>query len=975
MQIRSPKQYQSLSLAREERYATKPQTNWGTIDKSTIADFSFQNNRSQYCLAVLTEGLGETQARRFLAKCGIRAPSVYAFYEEQKKLEEKIDIIIEKNLSEIQDTLGPHTVFGVDCSWSARRNAESALTIFMDIKTHKIFDKVIISRNECISDEYFEGPSNMMEYAAIKSKADEFKANYKFVGFVHDFDVHTAPCLQPDNETGQLIEFLDPGHLKKTLENIFKQHNTENYMYKLKNTILTRFSSIVRDKKLTIEQKVNEWYNTPLYIITSAKANKGYLSPLSDALRELSLGDSKEIAHSKSQPISSFSIEDALNFYNANMSQSLSQKIGPDVALSCLQLFLSDTEWLIRKCGCFDTQQNESFNAIKAKMCPKHLHFQRSFKIRCHLAILKWNLGQNWYLEIARELNIIINEEECKHTLIMDEQQRAEMRLKSKDPEEQKRRNMKRKERRESHKSSNSLKAHSYAKTSKDTDNKSKTTLTRYEKARNTTYIPLPSISNFTSNNCFMISILQLIRHTNPEINMQIASNHIFHILMTKLNNGDSISEDEMNYVRRTYFADVFNLDSQEDAAEFYDYVMHQINEIGHHNPLLSDLLQTFEDSYYYTINWEMECLECHMKSSIRETGFTFTIPTTTLSFIQNISQCFDDKIISHCADCKKDTLHQASGIFQKSPKYLLIQLMRFNFENGVINKNDETIQIPNNLLLPQLKQQYDLKGITYHIGDNTKNGHYITKCLCSNGVETFDDERCTLDQSQRILPSAHAYLVLYHNHQTSEQQFNFLSNRDKIIKESLAILEQQKKITKEKSTKTLLKSKKKIKPKYFISPYQLHIQKEKETLVDTDKFREFARRFSYMFSFHTFDWAHGITNLYELKQLLGIVIWNYLQFAAMTHETLFKFTLSFSEQNFFSNSAKFLIFLVLEKAMKLETRSEKLYEKLLYYFQEVIFCEIVSKEEIHKEHISKKKNITLNKSFENIMNILEESC
>ena len=128
----------------------------------------------------------------------------------------------------------------------------------MDTKKKKIFDKVIVSRDPNISDFYFRGPSNMMEFEAIKRKASEIKTNYKYIGFVHDFDVHTAPCLQPEKETGQLIEFLDPGHLKKTLDNIFKQHNTENYLYQLKNTILARFSEIVRKKTLTIEQKVAE---------------------------------------------------------------------------------------------------------------------------------------------------------------------------------------------------------------------------------------------------------------------------------------------------------------------------------------------------------------------------------------------------------------------------------------------------------------------------------------------------------------------------------------------------------------------------------------------------------------------------------------------------------------------------------------------------------------------------------------------
>lgn len=45
--------------------------------------------------------------------------------------------------------------------------------------------------------------------------------NYESIGIIHGFDVETAPAFQPYSETGQLIEYLDPGHLKIVLENFF----------------------------------------------------------------------------------------------------------------------------------------------------------------------------------------------------------------------------------------------------------------------------------------------------------------------------------------------------------------------------------------------------------------------------------------------------------------------------------------------------------------------------------------------------------------------------------------------------------------------------------------------------------------------------------------------------------------------------------------------------------------------------------
>lgn len=127
-------------------------------------------------------------------------------------------------------------------------------------------DYVIVSRDPNISDIELSGTSNMMENAAVKSKKNEYLKNYKFIGFVHDFDVDTAPALQPDDGSGQLIEYLDPGHLKKVVENKFLTHNEDNNLYQLKDNILNRFSYIVRNRETSMEEKVVEWHKTPDWI-------------------------------------------------------------------------------------------------------------------------------------------------------------------------------------------------------------------------------------------------------------------------------------------------------------------------------------------------------------------------------------------------------------------------------------------------------------------------------------------------------------------------------------------------------------------------------------------------------------------------------------------------------------------------------------------------------------------------------------
>ena len=75
----------------------------------------------RFALAVLTEGLGETQARRFLAKLNIKSPGPNAFYREQDKLADIIEKIVEDDFKIIQSNLPPCSIFGLDCSWSGRR--------------------------------------------------------------------------------------------------------------------------------------------------------------------------------------------------------------------------------------------------------------------------------------------------------------------------------------------------------------------------------------------------------------------------------------------------------------------------------------------------------------------------------------------------------------------------------------------------------------------------------------------------------------------------------------------------------------------------------------------------------------------------------------------------------------------------------------------------------------------------------------
>lgn len=101
---------------------------------------------------------------------------------------------------------------------------------------------------------------------------------------------------------------------------------------------------------MSIEQKVKEWFETTNWIIET-REKKRYLT-------------------------------------NENNSK---RRLSPEEGKAALNVFLQETEWFIRKCGSYDTQSVESFNSFKADICPKGNAFGYSFRMRCFIAILKWN--------------------------------------------------------------------------------------------------------------------------------------------------------------------------------------------------------------------------------------------------------------------------------------------------------------------------------------------------------------------------------------------------------------------------------------------------------------------------------------------------------------------------------------------------------------------------------------------------------
>ena len=72
----------------------------------------------EYCLACLSEGLGETQARRFLSKLRIKCPSQASFYRAQSKILKDVEELSEESMQKVRKHLLPGTIFSSSCLFS-----------------------------------------------------------------------------------------------------------------------------------------------------------------------------------------------------------------------------------------------------------------------------------------------------------------------------------------------------------------------------------------------------------------------------------------------------------------------------------------------------------------------------------------------------------------------------------------------------------------------------------------------------------------------------------------------------------------------------------------------------------------------------------------------------------------------------------------------------------------------------------------
>ena len=188
--------------------------------------------------------------------------------------------------------------------------------------------------------------------------------------------------------------------------------------------------------------------------------------------------------------------------------------------ISSLQL--DDFQVLLKE---FDIELDQStqqrllnmINSEKERMCPKALPFKQSFALRCLLAILKWNDPMHWYQELMDHVDHVQLNEKCMNILALDAKVRAKARDKARLENSKIARNKKRKE--ERIKNRIDPNGHQYLslvqkkqEEAKERGDRVPTIGSKRDPLRFVALSKLPHISNLSSNNCFINSVLQLLK-------------------------------------------------------------------------------------------------------------------------------------------------------------------------------------------------------------------------------------------------------------------------------------------------------------------------------------------------------------------------------------------------------------------------------------------------------------------------------
>ena len=280
--------------------------------------------------------------------------------------------------------------------------------------------------------------------------------------------------------------------------------------------------------------------------------------------------------------------------------------------------------------------------------------------------------------------------------------------------------------------------------------------------------------NNFISENLFFLNTyIQLLIEYNDESNINDALNPNKLIQLIQKKNL------------------IFKYGNQGDSDEILTYVIDEIIE-----NILKNLISFNIDLYYrnillkdiindiFTIEevTNVICSKCKNATKTFEQNKILKLSliddnniemndlqSCIFNYLKPEILCKNNKFF--CSKCNELVNATKQTNIVKYPKYLIIQLKRFNIVNNNIRKNNSKIKMPfnfdNDIFNSIIRCDYDLRGYIYHSG-NYNFGHYVTVCnIKYNDIfkwTLFNDDNVTILNNPQNLDDGYIYMYVNHS-------------------------------------------------------------------------------------------------------------------------------------------------------------------------------------------------------------------
>jgi ubiquitin C-terminal hydrolase len=280
---------------------------------------------------------------------------------------------------------------------------------------------------------------------------------------------------------------------------------------------------------------------------------------------------------------------------------------------------------------------------------------------------------------------------------------------------------------------------------------------------------------NYESYKC-IISNLHLIMSSLNRKNDP--SNHVKEICESLKNlsvNGDNIA------------LNISNFNEHNDSEEFLSFLFDKIEDYTVDNRLIDLNENVIENEHFYNqfkkkyniiidlfkIQYitQYKCLSCNKLTNLNFNNYINKIELSIsnkniISLEKALDYYTKTKIMEeyHCDKCKAIGQAKERTLITLSPKYLIIQLNRFNNDGSKINKN---IQIPgrfsmNDYCHVKKNDIYKLISVTCHIEFNLFSGHYISVLRGKKNKWYMCDDDSVNECSNTDIIHKNGYILFY---------------------------------------------------------------------------------------------------------------------------------------------------------------------------------------------------------------------